>query len=148
MGRPFISIDAQRAAMRSAWPGFAVRDLDRHNRSVRWFGEVSPQFSRFILEIRYRLGAFPHTRILKPELVRRPGNAEGQLPHVYPPADDPRLCLFDPEAGEWDGSMAIAHTILPWALDWIACYELWLMTGRWTGGGRHAGEAPVEQAAA
>ena len=35
--------------------------------------------------------------------------------------------------------MTIASTTVPWALDWLACYELWLMTGRWTGGGRHAG---------
>jgi hypothetical protein len=63
------------------------------------------------------------------------------LPHVYPPAENPTLCLFDPRAGEWDGAMPIAETILPWALDWIACYEMWLMTGRWTGGGRHVGDA-------
>ena len=62
---------------------------------------------------------------------------EGQLPHVYPPLDDPTLCLFDPVAGEWDASMQISQTIVLWALDWIACYELWLMTGKWTGGGRH-----------
>lgn len=24
--------------------------------------------------------------------------------------------------------------------DWLACYERWLMTGRWTGGGRNAGQ--------
>ena len=35
--------------------------------------------------------------------------------------------------------MTLASTTVLWALDWLACYELWLMTGRWTGGGRHAG---------
>jgi hypothetical protein len=39
--------------------------------------------------------------------------------------------------------MPIAETIAPWAMDWIACYELWLMTGVWTGGGRHAGDPPA-----
>lgn len=43
--------------------------------------------------------------------------------------------------------MHLSQTIVPWSADWLACYELWLMTGRWTGGGRHptpltAGVAP------
>jgi hypothetical protein len=136
-----LSIDQQNAAMRRLWPRFAAKDVDRVHQRARWIGEAAPQFSRFLLEIRYALGGFPRTRILKPTLVRLPGNAEGELPHVYPPADDPSLCLFDPEAREWNGGMLIAETIVPWALDWIACYELWLMTGRWTGGGRHFGDA-------
>ena len=130
--------------MRAHWPKFAVKGLNRADHSARWVGEVKPQFAKFTLEIRYRVGEWPQTRILRPELVRRPGDPEGALPHVYPPAEDPRLCLFDPEAEEWDPTMAIAETIVPWALDWIACYELWLMTGVWTGGGRHVGDPPAE----
>lgn len=141
-----LSIDRQNEAMRRLWPRFAVKGLNRVDHSARWIGEVKPQFARFTLEIRYSLGSFPQTRILSPDLVRRPGDAEGALPHVYPPADDPRLCLFDPEAGEWTSKMAIAETIVPWALDWIACYEWWLMTGVWRGGGRHAGDPPAESA--
>jgi hypothetical protein len=141
-----LSIDRQNAVMQMLWPRFRVKGLNRANQSARWVGEVKPQFSRFTLEIHYSLGKYPQTRILSPELVRRPGDPEGALPHVYPPADDPRLCLFDPEAKEWTSRMAIAETIVPWALDWIACYELWLMTGTWRGGGRHAGDPPVEPA--
>ncbi len=133
----FLSIDEQRAAMTAAWPMFACRDIDRAAQSARWVGTVMPQFTRYTLEISYRLGGQPDVRVLAPVLVRLPENVEGELPHVFPPADDPTLCLFDPRADEWDGSMAIASTIAPWSFDWIACYELWLMTGRWTGGGRH-----------
>jgi hypothetical protein len=147
MGGRALSIDRQRAAMAAAWPMFACRDIDRGAQSARWVGTLVPQFARFTLETRYRLGDWPEVRVLHPELVRLPENVEGELPHVFPPADDPTLCLFDPKADEWDASMAIAHTVVPWALDWIACYELWLMTGRWTGGGRHA-TVDNEQAAA
>jgi len=133
----FLSIDEQRAAMAAAWPMFACRDIDRAAQSARWVGAVMPQFTRYTLEISYRLGGQPDVRVLAPVLVRLPENVEGELPHVFPPADDPTLCLFDPRADEWDGSMAIAATIAPWSFDWVACYELWLMTGRWTGGGRH-----------
>lgn len=134
-----LSIDEQVSSMKAVWPRFVVKRTGRLRQFACWSGEVSPQFSKFTLDIRYQVGDWPQVRILAPALVRLPGNEEGQLPHVYPPSDDPTLCLFDPVAGEWDPSMTIAQTILPWALDWIACYELWLMTGKWTGGGRHVG---------
>lgn len=132
-----LSIDEQISSMRAVWPRFAVKRTGHLRHFACWTGEVSPQFSKFTLEVRYLLGDWPQVRILAPTLVRLPGNEEGQLPHVYPPSDDPTLCLFDPVAGEWDASMPIAQPIVLWALDWIACYELWLMTGKWTGGGRH-----------
>ena len=31
----------------------------------------------------------------------------------------------------------VARIIVPWTIDWLACYEGWLATGEWTGGGRH-----------
>jgi len=145
LDRP-LSIDEQRRAMLAAWPMFACRDLDRAAQSARWVGTVIPQFTRYSLKIRYRLGRQPDVRVLNPALVRLPENSEGELPHVFPPADDPTLCLFDPRTDEWNASMAIAQTIAPWAFDWIACYELWLMTGRWTGGGRHATNSTAEAA--
>jgi hypothetical protein len=137
-----LTIDEQRARMKAVWPVFTVRSFSRASQEAHWIGEVQPQFARFTLKVHYRLGDVPHVRVVRPSLVRLPDNPEGQLPHVYPPADDPTLCLFDPASNQWDPSMAIAETTLPWAFDWIACYELWLMTGRWTGGGRHASAAP------
>ena len=135
-----LSIEEQISGMRRFWPAFGAMAVRRSDGSARWVGKVKPQFTAFTLEIRYRVGSFPEVRVLDPALVRLPGNTEGELPHVYPPTDDPTLCLFDPEAGQWNASMQIAETIVPWALDWLGCYELWLMTGRWTGGGRHVGD--------
>lgn len=134
MTTSLLSIDAQVAAMKATWPHFAAR----------WVGSVRPQFTSYSLEVRYALGSFPEARVIAPDLVRLPGNHEGQLPHVYPPAEDPTLCLFDPREGEWTAAMTIASTTVPWAFDWLACYELWLMTGRWTGGGRHLVLPPAE----
>jgi hypothetical protein len=138
-----ISIAAQIERMKARWPRFSVRDVDRRNHGARWIGVVEPQFSRYTIEVRHRLWEYPEVRVLSPALTRLPDNPEGQLPHVYPPADDPRLCLFDPRADEWNWSMPIADTIVPWACDWLACYEFWLVTGSWRGGGRHAGDAPI-----
>ena len=141
MGLGPLSIDEQRARMALLWPRFSVRRFSRERQEGRWVGDAKPQFTRFTLDVRYRWGAQPDVRILRPALVRLPDNVEGQLPHVFPPADDPTLCLFDPRENQWDSSMYLADTTLPWAFDWIACYEWWLMTGQWTGGGRHAGSA-------
>lgn len=137
-----LSIEEQVAAMKAAWPKLVSRQIDRHLQSARWVGPVRPQYANYILEIRYRLGAWPEARVISPALIRLPGNAEGELPHVYPPADDPTLCLFDPREGEWSPDMAIANTTVPWSLNWLTCYEHWLMTGRWTGGGRHVNPSP------
>jgi len=137
-----LSIDQQVAAMKAGWPKLIGRQIDRRLQSARWIGPVRPQYANYALEIRYRLGGWPEVRVVSPSLVRRPGDSEGALPHVYPPADDPVLCLFDPREGEWTPDMSIAETTVPWALDWLTCYEHWLMTGRWTGGGRHADSPP------
>jgi hypothetical protein len=136
----FLSIEEQIAAMRATWLMLAPRNVDRRLQSARWVGKVRAQYCWYTIDIRYRLGWMPEVRVISPTLVRLPDNAEGQLPHVYPPSDDPTLCLFDPRTEEWIPAMALAQTTVPWTLDWLGCYELWLMTGKWTGGGRHAND--------
>ena len=137
-----LTLDEQRARMKATWPKFVERGFDRAHEEIRWIGKCRPQFVTYTVEIRYRFLSFPKVRVLTPELVRLPENPEGQLPHVYPPANDPTLCLFDPAKHEWDYTMALANTTVPWSFDCLACYELWLMTGRWTGGGRHGSLVP------
>lgn len=135
MRAQILSSDEQIASMKRVWPGLKLRG--RRPGSIRWIGNVRPQFQTYRIEIIHHDLSTPDVRILSPHLTRLPDNEEGQLPHVYPPASDPTLCLFDPKTDEWDHSMLISSTIVPWTLDWLACYELWLMTGQWTGGGRH-----------
>jgi hypothetical protein len=31
----------------------------------------------------------------------------------------------------------VALTIIPWAAQWLVCYEIWHATGQWVGGGAH-----------
>ena len=72
---------------------------------------------------------------------------EAPLPHVYFDDKDitlSPLCLFDPDANEWSHEDLIAETTVPWAADWLACYEGWLASGRWHGGGRHGRPRPME----
>lgn len=129
------TITEQVEAMTKDWPRFKSRKSGPTE--VVWRGELKPQFVVYRIEIRYTLGEFPEVRILSPKLQRLEGNKEGPLPHVYWDTGDPSLCLFDPAAGEWNGSMLISETTIPWSIDWLTFYEFWLMTGEWKGGGRH-----------
>lgn len=131
-----LPIGDQIKAMKADWPMFKVKNVGRLANTARWVGTLKPQLVAYRLEIRLKEG-WPEVRILSPALKTLSGNPEGLLPHIYPPLQDPTLCLFDPKAGEWDASMLVSRTIVPWAIDWIACYEFWLMTGKWSGGGRH-----------
>jgi hypothetical protein len=97
---------------------------------LRWTGTLQPTpiSITYVMEITYRAGHRPpEVRITSPE-IRAP---EGEvLPHVYP---GKRLCLCYP--GEWNDGKMIAHTIVPWASEWLLHYEIWTFTGRWHGGG-------------
>lgn len=116
-----------------------------------WTGPLRPLQRTYIVAIsyvaRWRLGDaelvdayFPVVRLVEPALQwRHPGTGE-DVPHVYWDFEAPersQLCLYDPAADEWSPADAIAETIVPWACDWLICYEAWLATGTWTGGGRH-----------
>lgn len=131
------TLKQQIEAMAVAWPLFRVGKRDRVERSAVWTGVLKPQFTAYRIEVRYTVGQSPQVRVLSPELERKPGNEEGSLPHVYGPSDDPTLCLYDPTTDEWNSTRLIAETIIPWTIDWLTFYEFWLMTGVWSGGGRH-----------
>ena len=133
--------------MRAAWPGFRIERVDA--RTAIWRGLLRPFLLSYDVQIFYRvplvieridpLRQQPLVRVMSPLLRRRRDDVEGPLPHVY--WDDlvhPALCLFDQETNEWTPCRLLAETTVPWAVDWLACYEGWRATGEWTGGGRHA----------
>lgn len=155
------SIAQQVRAMERRWPEFEVLvpEIDR----ALWFGSLAGIERSYRVMIEYGLprggsvGAdedmvrrFPVVRVLTPPLEPRfEAKEEAPLPHVYFDRHDltlSPLCLFDPAAGEWTPGDLIADTTVPWAADWLACYEGWLATGRWFGGGRHARSAEEKEA--
>jgi hypothetical protein len=71
---------------------------------------------------------------MDPDLVRL---ADGRkLPHVY--SEDPvELCLFRPRYFEWDESVPLDRTIVPWIYLWLFYFEEWLISDQWKGGGEH-----------
>lgn len=85
--------------------------------------------------------------VLSPALQDRDETWKGRVPHLYRHNFAKRgynmLCLYDPDAAEWDTDQPIALTIVPWTAQWLLFYELWQATGQWTGPGRHPNEPVV-----
>jgi hypothetical protein len=92
--------------------------------------QPSPASRVYTVRLRYQPSQRPRLTVTDPALELH--STADQLPHIYP-GDE--LCLYYP--GEWDCSMSLATTIVPWIAEWLLYYELWLSTGQWTGGGRH-----------
>ena len=142
-----LSIMRQVERMRVRWPDFRV--VVRNRRFACWKGTLRPLAQIYWIQIsllRIRHGGTradeirEEVRVIDPLLRRRAENPQEQVPHVYSIPGDPerlRLCLYDPEKTEWHAGCVVANTIVPWTIDWLACYEGWLATGRWVGGGRH-----------
>jgi hypothetical protein len=97
--------------------------------------QPSPASQTYTVRLRHRNGRRPQVTVTNPKLALHP-DAQA-LPHVYP-GDE--LCLYYP--GQWKHDMLLATTILPWTAEWLMHYEIWLITGRWTGGG-HSGQSTL-----
>lgn len=66
------------------------------------------------------------------------GLSKSDFPHKYE-IDEAhnlvRVCLYLPS--EFDYMKPFSDTIVPWAIEWLLHYEIWLATGEWRGGGVH-----------
>lgn len=69
-----------------------------------------------------------------------------RLPHVYRFTEGrtgvTELCLYYPKGREWQPSMWLAETLVPWTFEWLRYFELWLVGGQWLGGGEHPSAEP------
>ncbi|WP_176968657.1 hypothetical protein [Amycolatopsis xylanica] len=90
--------------------------------------QPTPVSRHYTVKIAHQPPFDPDVEVLAP-ILRLHRDAKG-LPHVYP---GNRLCLYEP--GEWKSNMLLASTVLPWAIEWLYYYEIWLAIGEWTGGG-------------
>jgi len=83
----------------------------------------------------------PEAHVIEPNLLAEMGGK--QLPHVYRLRPFPKLCLFDPLTDDWRADMLLSETFIPWAAQWLAFYEIWQVTGKWTGPERHPDPLPT-----
>ena len=53
------------------------------------------------------------------------------------------LCLYYP--CEWNSTMNISDTIIPWISEWLYYFEFWCITGEWHGGGKHPTKKDIKE---
>jgi hypothetical protein len=128
-----LSLAIQSNALRRDFPeswGVIKRSL------LIWRGDIQPTpLSRtYAVEVTYRLGKKPKTRVISPSLKKIAGQRE--IPHLYSQKEE-TLCLFLPWANELSQSLLLSKTIIPWAYTWLFYFEHWLETDEWKGGGVH-----------
>lgn len=126
-----LTVGQQVLSMEKHFPKFQLS----WNRGVAlWIGDLqpAPASETYTIKVRYALDSVPGVWVTSPELIDRPDGAK--IPHVY---EGKRLCLYLPGSGEWERTMFIAETIIPWASLWLYHYEVWHATGEWLGGGVH-----------
>ncbi|MEZ4927906.1 MAG: hypothetical protein R3A50_16605 [Saprospiraceae bacterium] len=80
------------------------------------------------VRIIYKVGQRPLVYVKFPKLSYRRINP---LPHFN---SDNTLCLYHGPK-EWDGTMLLAETIVPWSSEWLFHYEIWEGIEDWCGGG-------------
>ncbi len=95
--------------------------------------QSNPLGDKYKVKIHYKFGKFIKVIVLEPKPLKL-ANGSKKLPHVYCHKSQ-QLCLYYPKYKEWDGNKRIVNTIIPWALEWLYYYEIWLFTGEWLGGG-------------
>lgn len=84
---------------------------------------------------------------LKPSVWLSGGAIDSQTivsaPHRYAIDEDGlriKVCL---DMFDWRPCQLYSSTYIPWTMEWIAHFEIWCVTGEWTGGGIHSGAGGV-----
>jgi hypothetical protein len=100
---------------------------------LEWQGHLTPSqlSATYTVKIGLTERYLPKAYVLDPILGKREGR---RCPHMY---EDDRPCLFYPKAREWNSTMILVDTVVPWFAEWLLHYEIWLATDEWHGGGVH-----------
>ena len=127
-----INLALQANHLKKMFPGANIR-INRN--CLIWQAQLTPTelSETYTVRLKYKLKDRPKVQVLKPELIVPEGR---RLPHTY---SGKQLCLYYPGSGDWRGDMLLSQTIVPWISEWLLHYEIWLVTGKWHGGGIHNG---------
>lgn len=102
-----------------------------------WTGKIKPTplSKEYTVVLVYQLRKSPKVWVVGDELEKLDSP---DFPHKFDIDAEKkmvRICLY--RYSEFNSSKLLANTIIPWAIEWLYYYELWLATGEWLGGGEH-----------
>ena len=121
-------------ALRKAYPD---SKCDYKGNLLIWVGKLrpSPLSLEYNTILRYQLNNSPEVWIIGKELQKLD---DPNFPHHYKidvEKHSVKICLY--RHAEFSDRKLLAKTIIPWSVEWLYYYELWLITGEWLGGGEH-----------
>lgn len=133
----------QYQSLKSDFPSAAIT-YNQNSLHMEYDVTPSPLSSQYRIKLEYYKGMFPNAYVVHPDKLKLYPDMT-TLPHVYSTPEQ-KLCLFYRKSREWNSSMFITNTIIPWASEWLLHYECWLATGKWHGGGIHIETEQKKQA--
>lgn len=132
--RQEISLTVQLMHLKRLYPtgaGGVVRD------QIVWLQRIRPHAlaHEYLCRLEYSRHWYPRVYIVEPKVTVLA--SERKLPHVRTEEEPIAMCLFYQEDACWHSGMLLAEIVVPMAYYWLACFEDWLFTGEWHGGGTH-----------
>lgn len=102
-----------------------------------WKSKVKPTYlsREYNIEICYLVSKSPKVYVFGDELQKL---NDKNFPHNYGvdvKNKRVKVCLYRYQ--EFSSNKFLSDTIVPWAIEWLYYYEIWLATGEWQGGGEH-----------
>ena len=136
-----LTLQQQATRMRAIWPRFRLIIMGTWG--ACWEGPVVGWQKEYVIRIWYvptgEIGGClvstwrPDVYVVSQKLRYFHWESGQLLPHFNMRRGTPSICCYDFAKGDWDPSMAIADTIVIYAANWLRFYELWCVTGDWTG---------------
>lgn len=129
-----IRLFDQMMTLRAAYPSASC---ELRNGTLFWFGKVRPTpLSReYNVSLTYSNSQVPKVWVIGEELQKID---DPDFPHKYDidvENNMVQICLY--RYREFTREKFLANTIIPWTVEWLYFYEIWLATGTWCGGGEH-----------
>lgn len=97
----------------------------------------SPISREYMIRIEMASDRAPRIFVDDPDVEVLAGGRD--VPHVY--RNPTRLCLYLPGTREWQPSIRLDQTVVPWTSLWLFYFEDWLDSDEWKGGGTHPANA-------
>lgn len=130
-----ITITQQLAALKHAYPEGEC--ISHNNMNFVWRAKVQPTplSKEYNIRLIYCKNNSPEVWVVGNELEKLD---DPNFPHKYKIDKDNKkvkLCLY--RFQEFNRTKYLSDTIIPWTIEWLYFYEIWLATGEWCGGGDH-----------
>lgn len=102
-----------------------------------WSGKIcpSPLSQDYSVHLEYKLRKRPYVTAQGQNLKRLDDPKFPHKFHVDKEKQIVEMCLY--LSPDFSSHMLLADTVIPWAVEWLYYYEIWLATDEWCGGGKH-----------